>query len=645
MKKLTIRQVPLLFLFAPTLIAAIAIYLFLHHGFQASYELQLKANAEHVVTRVAQLSNQYLYNRQYSVLKEELQEFVAHSDSAIDNIVIYNKNGQFITALKLNQQVLHSDLSSYPEQPFYHQEPLYLAFGRIGVAQINHFDNELAIGFVQVSFNSDPAGQLSAQNYWGVFIITILAIGAGALLWRYRYFSFHRQLLAINHSLDDINKGFKHSRLDYDSQFSEINALHQQVNDAVSFFERRLTMKYFEVTALERNLKEANHYIALKKAEDENQPAVETQKHSDKPSLLTTIYQAAYQILQSKLAVIDNSIIADNGSNSSNSSNSNSREGATDEVRQSESVIDKVINELNLMLNEIKRLADISAGQLNSQPELISSGQLVNSISRLVAPLAYAKGLEVLIIQPNESFNVEVDINQVQQVLLTLIQHAIEATSQGYIKLTVELLPEATVPGHPGGKLVYKVQDTSVGFGPAQYNMLVDDLIDPKLFDDGWIYRGLSLLVAKKTIELMGGSFKIKSLAGLGAELTIELHDTVNDYAQQEINDYQGGNIVVYSPHIQSGDVIFNQLCDMGVIAILCVDEVQVKIELAKPNVDCAVLCRPIQTDTQQLFDKTLADIVARDLLHKCLLCTTLLSTQEPLLVNLPKSWKISNKP
>ena len=522
MKKTDIRQVPLLFLFAPTLLAAIAIYWYLSSSLQASYELQLKASAQHVVARIAGLSNQYLYNRRYSVIKDGLEEFVSQTESAIDNIVIYNKSGQFITALKLNQQVLNSSLAVFPELAFFRQDQHYLAFGRISANQDNEVSADSAIGFVKVSFRVDPAGQQSDKNKLIVIVIAMLGIALGGFLWRYRYFNFHRQLLMIHASLINLNKGFKHVRLPIDGEFEQINGLHRQINDLVSFYEKRLTMKHFEITALEQDLQQSNDYIAAKRVEKEAVKAVEPQKNTDTSPLLTTIYQAAYQILQSKLALIDNSMI-----------NDDAYPGLTAQTRETQLAIDRTISELNLMLNQIKRLADISAGQLVLQPEVISSQQLVSSISRLMAPPAHAKGLEFIIAQPSAAMNVEIDVNQLQQVLITLIQHSIGATSEGYVKLTVELAQSGHHSGRYSGTLCYKIQDSGIGFTPRQYNMLVEDQIDQQLFDDSWIYQGLGLLVAKKSIEAMGGRFTLKSLAGLGAELSIELDVMISDFTRR----------------------------------------------------------------------------------------------------------------
>lgn len=634
MKKADIKQLPLLFLFAPTLVAAITIYLFLNYSFQANYELQLKANAEHIVARLTRLSHQHLYNRRYSVLKQELEDFVSKTDSAIDNIVIYNKSGQFVTALKLNQAVLNSSLN-FPEAFFVRQGSHYLAVGRIGALPGSQYDpleettDIPATGFVRVSFNADPAGQRSQDNHWVVLMIVVFCIVLGVILWRQRYAHFHHQLVTVNDRLANLNKGYKYIRLPdaEETQFDEINNLHRHVNDFVCFYEKRLTMKHFEVTALEQNLHEADDFIALKKVEFEQLQAQQSavkpddSDKSNEPHLMTTIYQAVYQVLQTKLALIDNLMLSDE--------------------------IDNTISQLNQLLNEIKRLADISAGQLKQQREVISSPQLVSSISRLVATQAHNKGLEFIICQPQGPLSVEVDVNQVQQVMIALLQSAIGTTHHGYIKLTVELTEWVNSGDQRSAKVCYKIQDSGVGFSPAQYRMLAADDIDQSLFDDGWIDQGLSLLVAKKTVEAMGGEFKLKSLTGLGAELSMELTTKVQDYHEPVQHEQQIGCMLLYDPVDTSADVIFDQLYSQGILTILCVNSQEVQEALAANEIDCAIFCRPVSIEPQQTFDASMGDIVAQivaqNKLDKCLFVTAGLPEAQKAL--LPASWQVANKP
>ncbi|MFT4927747.1 MAG: CheY-like chemotaxis protein/signal transduction histidine kinase [Phenylobacterium sp.] len=684
MKKSTIRQFPLLFLFAPTLIAALIIYFYLNNSLQASYELQVKANARHVVARIVRLSYQNFQHKRFSVMKEQLQRFVQQSDSAIDNIVIYDKKGQFVTALTLNRQVLNSTLFVYPSQTFVREEDHYLAFGRItsghnrfgqitfdrptSDSAAHHLDNSdstkseqannsplghfsidnnsanvPAIGFVRVSFYRNPAGSRAGENQLVVLLIAFISIFIGFLLWRYRYIHFHQQLAGVNQSLSQLNKGFKHVPLSTSTECVEINELHQKINESVSFYEKQLTMNYLEVTALVQELRETGEAMGIKKAELEGLQAEQDSPLDDKAKaspLLTTIYRAAYVILQSKLAVIDNSIVGERQQNPALKDQVS--QGATE---SDNCVVGTTIAELNQLLNEVKRVADISAGQLQLQFTRISSEQLVNSISRLVAPLAHTRGIEFIIAQPAGPLEVDVDVNQVQRVLITLLQSAIDMTSQGYVKLVVELTDVSNHRGITSARLRFKVQDSGIGFSLRQYNMLVDDQIDQSLFDDDWICQGLSLLVAKKNITAMGGEFTLKSLPGLGSELSVELRTSVSHYQAPELHKEQSGSILVYDPVVQSGDVIFNQLCEQGVLTILCVNEEEVHSALQTSHVDCAVFCRPVALPLQQVFDQSVTTIVALNKLEKCLFLSSQPQSSPDASLALPQSWKHVGKP
>lgn len=238
--------------------------------------------------------------------------------------------------------------------------------------------------------------------------------------------------------------------------------------------------------------------------------------------------------------------------------------------------------------------------------------------------------------------DIELDINQSQQVLIALMQSAVASSDKGYIKLVVELLelPEGILSSDKR-RLVCKVQDSGSGLTAKQIAMLTDGTIDESLSDDKWLDEGLRLMVAKTIIESMGGHFSVKSLKGLGAEVTVTFTCKVSVSSEQDLSAYNGCDILVYDPVIESGTVIYEKLCGQGMLGVYCKRLDEIEAVLNKGKVDCMICCRPVAAQAQLEFDQTMMSLIANHNIPHCLI----VSAKSGLPMVLPQSWLLAEKP
>ncbi len=557
-----VKRIPLLFMFVPTLLVAIAIAVFLQSEHRAGFESQLKIHARQVLFNITDITAAPLGQNNIEQLKLDLWTFADRQGPVIDNIVIFDKKGQFVTALESNEQISHSTLTGLPVEAFVHKEGGYDVYGRIGVTQgaSTSLSDAESVGFVRVSFNAGAAGLDSSGNLLIVAAITLLGLFLGVVFWHFRYHQFYYQLNRTHDFVVNLNKGYKQLKLSGDSGYLTIDRLQQQINGLVDFYEKRLTMGHFEISAIEQTLSEVELELDGRMAElaefDDNAPrAIDV-----KPSLMALMYQVTYQTLQAQLAVIEDNL---------NNSDAAQIPHYTDIIA--------AINQLNQMLGEVKSLADTTVGKSKSQLEFISISQLIASISQLVEPRAQAKSLEFIIEEPDHPVEVEIDVNQIQKVLIALMQCAVASTEQGFIKWTVEIVKDE----EKGDIFSCQVQDSGIGLTERQHGLLRSDEVDGQLSDDRWINQGLRLMVAKKTVQLMGGVFKVKSLTGLGTEFTISLACQVNHGANEvgETAQVEVANDV----GVKNGsavDIAFELLNNSKTIEILAVDDNDTNLKL-----------------------------------------------------------------
>lgn len=630
MKRYAIHHIPLAFLFVPTLLAVIACFVFFNQQLQARFSQQLDSHAHHILQQVSQMTTEPLLSQRYAELKQRLWSFAQKSTPGIENIVVYDAAGELVTALSLDEHVVESRLAELPEQKLYSQDGLYHAWGSVDFALLDPDAVELsdAAGYLWVTFNFESYQLDNQRNLLVVCAIALLALFSGALLWRYRYTHFNRQLVLVNESLVNLNKGYKHVKLPDIKGYRELNLLQQQLNALVGFFEKRLTMKQFEVTALEQTLSGQNDKNnALGEQILGLQELLEKSKHQSS-TLASDMYGICHQNLQAQLAVIENVV--------------NDRNVVDDHqcTEEQTAQITDALNHLNQMLSELKVLCDVVKGQGRAQLDYVAIDQLIASVLLLVRPLARAKGLEFIVARPAEDIDIEVDVNQLQKVLFAVLQSAVAATAKGYIKLTLEVV-ELEQQDESGNThtLVCQILDTGCGLSQLRYGLLSNDEVDAQLAEDEWILWGLNLMVAKKTVESMLGQFNVKSLSGLGAQFSVELPCRANYQTLVDMDGFVGCRTLLFDPVVQSAEPVIDMLGDIGMEVVYCRDEQQLKRALKTQVFATVLFSRPCTEHRQAEFDEIFNQLSGTAKLSQGLLLA------ECGQIDVPQNWLCLDKP
>ncbi|MFC3802651.1 ATP-binding protein [Cohnella sp. GCM10012308] len=166
---------------------------------------------------------------------------------------------------------------------------------------------------------------------------------------------------------------------------------------------------------------------------------------------------------------------------------------------------------LSHMVDDILDISKLKHGDLRLQREPMALAPLTGVVAALVAPLARDKGLRVLIDIADDAPLVFADENRVQQVLFNLMGNAIKYTDAGVIRVTAKPV---------GRELHVSVADTGVGIDPREL---------PRLFEPfeqgeaGLRGAGLGLPLARKLVELHGGTLSCLSEPGRGSVFTFSL--------------------------------------------------------------------------------------------------------------------------
>ena len=168
------------------------------------------------------------------------------------------------------------------------------------------------------------------------------------------------------------------------------------------------------------------------------------------------------------------------------------------------------------IINSILDFSKIEAGKLELDSVCFNLRILVEEVCALLAPQAFAKGLELnCFIEPRLQGELRGDPTRLRQIFTNLIGNAIKFTPHGEVSVVVECLSQD--PRQATMRIT--VADTGIGISPADQKRL----FNPFEQADGATTRrfggtGLGLSICKSLIKRMGGSeINIDSKLGMGS--------------------------------------------------------------------------------------------------------------------------------
>ncbi|MDD5298339.1 MAG: ATP-binding protein [Rhodocyclaceae bacterium] len=179
-------------------------------------------------------------------------------------------------------------------------------------------------------------------------------------------------------------------------------------------------------------------------------------------------------------------------------------------------------NQLHAIINDILDFSKVEAGHMHLDRILFDPRSLVEDVRTLFGVGARAKGVSlttaVAEALPHRLLG---DPVRLRQVLSNLVNNGIKFTKQGGVSVEVSGSPEAFGDTY---RLRVAVRDTGIGMDQATQDRLFSAFVQA----DGSITRqyggtGLGLAISKRLVELMGGSIRVTSQPGQGAEFVFDV--------------------------------------------------------------------------------------------------------------------------
>jgi PAS domain S-box-containing protein len=182
------------------------------------------------------------------------------------------------------------------------------------------------------------------------------------------------------------------------------------------------------------------------------------------------------------------------------------------------------------LINEILDLAKVESRQVPMSEEPVSLAEALVECHAMIEPQAQQRDIKLIFPQINIPCYVRADRTRLKQILINLLSNAIKYNvRQGTVEVScTESTPERTR---------VSIRDTGAGLYPEQLAQLFQPFNRLGQEAGGEEGTGIGLVVAKRLVELMGGTIGVESTVGAGCVFWFELNSVAEQNLAMEANN------------------------------------------------------------------------------------------------------------
>ncbi|KAE8177920.1 ATP-binding protein [Photobacterium carnosum] len=173
------------------------------------------------------------------------------------------------------------------------------------------------------------------------------------------------------------------------------------------------------------------------------------------------------------------------------------------------------------IVNDVLDFSKLESNKLEIHPQQKILNQIITILVQPHAIHATQKGLDFkLWLDPNIAESLHFDSMRLKQILNNLLNNAIKFTSQGEIRLDINLLSQQ----NNQQVITFRVTDTGIGIAPKDISKLFQpfEQIEQNT-DRRYNGTGLGLSICHQLIQLMGGTIAVSSHPNQGSNFIVTL--------------------------------------------------------------------------------------------------------------------------
>lgn len=225
------------------------------------------------------------------------------------------------------------------------------------------------------------------------------------------------------------------------------------------------------------------------------------------------------------------------------------------------------------MINEILDMSKVETGQVIIEEKPCDLKELNKEIYNLFSSTAEEKEIKFAFTSSNiHNKYVYTDIFNLKRSLGNIINNAIKYTNPGG-KIEIICSQDDTIK-YGYGQYKYVIHDTGIGISSEFIDSIFDKFSkETNTTNSGLQGAGLGLSIAKKLIELMGGTITVESEVGLGSSFIVEIPlrilDNPKEYVEGTMNiayDFVGRRVLLAEDNKLNREIAHHVLEEEGIV-------------------------------------------------------------------------------
>ena len=191
---------------------------------------------------------------------------------------------------------------------------------------------------------------------------------------------------------------------------------------------------------------------------------------------------------------------------------------------QKKSNINEIIsagNHLLILINEVLDLAKIESSEIDLEIENVNAFDILNESLKLTKSLAESKNINIEVeISDCKQIMVEADATRLKQIFINFITNAIKYNKDnGKVVINCE--------SAVGSGIQFNIIDTGIGIEEENIKKIFVPFERLGIEDEAIDGTGIGLVICKRLIELMNGTFGVESKVGEGSKFWFTLPSAV----------------------------------------------------------------------------------------------------------------------
>ncbi|MDR0456509.1 MAG: response regulator, partial [Treponema sp.] len=229
------------------------------------------------------------------------------------------------------------------------------------------------------------------------------------------------------------------------------------------------------------------------------------------------------------------------------------------------------------IINDILDISKVESGKMELEHIPFDLHEVLAYCQMVIISRAEEKGIQVhFYAEPSVGKKLLGDPTKMRQILLNFLSNAVKFTNVGTVKLSTSITAstENTVT------MYFEIRDSGIGMTPEQMSKIYEPFIQA----DSSMTRkyggtGLGISIAKKLIEMMGGSLIVESTFGVGSKFGFTLvFDTISvpvETTAQKLPLHRiekpafKGDILVCEDNTMNQRVISDYLARVGLTSVV----------------------------------------------------------------------------